>query len=108
MSIGYRLEQFAKQKFGSVTALNKNINELTGHKTSIYKYIKNERMPGATLLIPLAQLGCNINWLLTSEGEMLFQDIPKETAKELEYEIVKLNAQISILKEMVIEYNSKK
>lgn len=46
------------------------------HKLSIkpqalQKYIKGQRLPMPDLLSRLYKLGCNINWLLSGEGEMI-------------------------------------
>lgn len=38
---------------------------------ALQKYLKGERMPLPDLLEKLNSLGCNINWLLTGEGEMI-------------------------------------
>ncbi|MDQ1265078.1 MAG: hypothetical protein QG635_228 [Bacteroidota bacterium] len=108
MTIGNRIEQFARYKFGGIAGLNKKISEISGKKTSIYKYIKDERAPGTTLLIPLANLGCNINWLLLGEGKMTVELPDLKENSELAVEINKLKAQISILKEIVYEYSVKK
>lgn len=71
MTIGKRLEQFAIEQYGGISNLNRKINELSGKKTSIYKYVHDERSPGTSILVPLVQLDCNINWLLTGQDEML-------------------------------------
>jgi|GEM_PF-2898745 len=37
---------------------------------NLQKYMNNEREPGSTVLRKLYGLGCNINWLLSGNGEM--------------------------------------
>jgi hypothetical protein len=37
---------------------------------NLQKYMNNEREPGSTVLRKLYALGCNINWLLSGQGEM--------------------------------------
>lgn len=71
MTIGKRLEEFAIEQYGGISNLNRKITEITSKKTSIYKYVHNERSPGTSILVPLALLDCNINWLLTGQYEML-------------------------------------
>jgi len=38
---------------------------------TLQKYIKGQRMPLPDILNKISNLGCNINWLLNGEGEML-------------------------------------
>ncbi len=40
-------------------------------KRTLVGYENSEREPGAAALAAIAKTGCNINWLLTGEGEML-------------------------------------
>lgn len=91
MNIGERLEEFATKEYGGISGLNKEVNKLSGKRTSIYKYVHNERTPGASILIPLIKLNCNINWLLTGEGPMLISDLSNQhiTKNEKIYQIKK-------------------
>lgn len=107
MSIGKRLEEFATKQYRTVTNLNKEVSDLSQKKTSLYKYIKDERSPGSTILVPLAQLGINLNWLLAGEGDMLYNesgvDMRAHDSEMNEFlnEKAKLEAQVSILKQIV-------
>ena len=107
MSIGKRLEEFAAKHYRTVTNLNKEVSDISQKKTSLYKYIKDERAPGSTILVPLAQLGVNLNWLLTGEGNMLYNESGVDSSahdsemNEYMNEKTKLEAQVSILKQIV-------
>lgn len=103
MSIGKRLDEFANEMYGSVTGLSKKLRQVSDKKTSIYKYVNDERSPGTSVLIPLARLGMNLNWLLTGEGEMLVKNVNKSKIDTLEYDNIKSQGQIQILKEMIRE-----
>jgi hypothetical protein len=107
MTIGQRLEEFARKQFGGIPSLNKKINEVSGKKTSIYKYIKDDRSPGAILLVPLAKLGCNLNWLLLGTGDMLYDANANRKVEDYRHEKVKLEAQVGVLKQMLGDLISK-
>ncbi len=107
MTIGKRLEEFARKQFGGIPALNKKINEVSGKKTSIYKYIKDDRSPGSIILVPLSQLGCNLNWLLYGKGEMIYDPNMGRKLEEYKNEKIKLEAQVGVLKQMLADLISK-
>ena len=106
-TVGKRIEEFAVLKFGGVRSLNKKLTQMTGKNTSIYKYVKDERSPGASILSPLAQLGCNLNWLLTGHGEMMYQAKNPQAEAELQVEKVRLDAQVGILKQIIANFMTK-
>ncbi len=63
MSIGKRLEKFAKEKFKSVAGLARAMGYPDARNLQPYIYDKNE--PGSDILKKLISVGCDINWLLT-------------------------------------------
>jgi transcriptional regulator with XRE-family HTH domain len=71
-STGERLRAFAEVAYGSVAHLHRAMNV---GETTLYKYLSNERGPGAKLLKRLEGAGCNTSWLLTGDGDM-FADNP--------------------------------
>lgn len=67
VNIGDRLRIFAKY-----IGTSKRLAEMLGMTPqSLNFYLKGKREPGANILKRLLDLGLNINWLLTGEGEML-------------------------------------
>lgn len=68
--VGERLKYFAKNKFGSVNALAK---ELGMQRQQLYGYFVGNSYPGGEMLIKLGKLGCDINWLLMGvDGDNLY------------------------------------
>lgn len=64
---GRRLRSFGTTAFGSV----KSFAESLGMQPSnLQKYLSGKREPGAIVLARIAELGCNIHWLISGEGEM--------------------------------------
>ncbi len=68
MSIGERLKEFAQIQYGTI----KEMSEVFSFNPNLIStYVNNRSVPGGLILSTLAKAGCNINWLLTGEGEML-------------------------------------
>jgi transcriptional regulator with XRE-family HTH domain len=65
--MGDRLRLWCGKVFG--TQFNASV-ALVIQQSTLYRYMKGENSPGAEFLIRLAENGCNINWLLTGEGDM--------------------------------------
>ncbi|MBS1911706.1 MAG: hypothetical protein JST22_06955 [Bacteroidetes bacterium] len=38
--------------------------------SNLHKYLSNERQPGKSTITRMADLGCNVQWLVSGEGEM--------------------------------------
>lgn len=68
MSVSERLKEFVFFSKKSATQLSK---ELGVTQSAFNKAIKGDVMPSSKILIPLAQIGVNINWLLLGEGDMM-------------------------------------
>jgi hypothetical protein len=67
LEIGLKIKEFAKNKFGSVTALATKI----GKKPQYFNtYINGRSYPGGELLAELYELGCDLNWLLKSNNNI--------------------------------------
>jgi len=80
--VGSRLREFAEHK-GGVEALSKLIEM---QSSNLGKYLRGDVLPGSTLLSRLIALGCNLNWLFTGEGEMLWEDwVRRVEEPRLEY-----------------------
>lgn len=67
---GDRLQKFAKERYGSVSGLTR---ELGMGVTALSAYIKNRSKPGHELQEKLRNAGCDIEWLMTGrEGAGAF------------------------------------
>lgn len=67
MEIGDRLKLFLEENYESFSAFMYDVRTA---QSVLYKYIRNESIPGGGFLQRLFDLGCNINWLLSGHGEM--------------------------------------
>jgi len=96
--IGERLKLFGNY-IGSLKLLADKLNM---KPQALHSYLKNNRLPGAGILIKLYNLNCNINWLLTGEGEMLINNNShnintNNAIAELYSNNLKLNKKIKLL-----------
>jgi hypothetical protein len=107
-NISDRLRKFAEY-FGSI----KDLAEALDMKPPAFQsYLSGRSVPGSNILVKLNSLGCNINWLLTGEGEMLKSEVSAAPSdiQELRNEIYKkdmenklLKSKIEVLKETIKE-----
>jgi hypothetical protein len=67
MSFGDRLKDFIYQNFENVSQFSYDFRVSAG---LLHKYFRNETNPSSEVLGRLYQIGCNINWLLSGDGEM--------------------------------------
>ncbi len=68
IEIGQRLKEFVGQNFGS---LSEFAAVLGVHPSSFQStYLKGRSIPGGELLAKLAELGCDIEWLLTGKARV--------------------------------------
>jgi hypothetical protein len=65
--LGTRLKEWLLRVYGSMYQASLSVGM---HPSSLNKYTSGKHLPGSGILIRLAELGCNINWLLTGEGDM--------------------------------------
>lgn len=118
-SIGERIRRFAKAEYKTAshlaTALGMAPNQL-------HAYISSRIEPSSKILAKFAALNCNLNWLITGEGEMLnsaettilknnnnFDNDPIDLNKKYNdacQEIIKLNAKVEILQDTLIKSNA--
>jgi transcriptional regulator with XRE-family HTH domain len=67
-TIGERIRKFAKAQHGSVAELTRAIGK---GRNFLGAYVEGRAKPGSEILAAISDAGCNINWLLTGQGEML-------------------------------------
>lgn len=72
---GKRLLKFCKYTSPTQAEFARKLNI---KPQALQKYIKGQRLPMPDFLNRLYELGCNINWLLSGEGEMIsLKDFPR-------------------------------
>ena len=71
MSIHQRLNKIAIKLNKNQTQLAKELNV---SRNAVVRVTKENKLPGIKLLKPLADMGVNINWLLTGKGTMLLDN----------------------------------
>ncbi len=62
MSLGKRLKEFAENNFSTIADFTQQLGII---RENAYRYFNDTVSPGSDILIRLAELGCDINWLLT-------------------------------------------
>lgn len=62
---------------------------------ALTKYVKGESMPGGLILIRLHEIGININWFLTGEGEALLEAREMHISEPIEEYLAKLEKDMS-------------
>lgn len=97
--IGLRIKEFVEKNFSSTAELAR----IFGKSRSYFRpYFKGTSLPGAEILSKLAELGCDINWLLTGkepaasqvkEPSFPYNSDVDERFKKLEERIKKLEDQ---------------
>lgn len=81
MTVGERLKLILDIHKKNATTLAKELNV---SRTAIIRAVKDETLPSSILLIPLANMGIDVHWLLTGEGEMF----TKKTLSKEEQKII--------------------
>ncbi len=66
-TIGERIRAFATYKYGKI---NDFADSLGMGAPNVQAYMRGARKPGSAVLQKIQKLGCNLDWLLTGEGEM--------------------------------------
>ena len=97
---GKRLRLVAVKAFGSM----KKLSEVSGiNYTQISDYLSERRSPGFEALSAFANVGINVDWLLTGEGEMMRDtDFHDGSAMSIE-----LEQDIETYQNMTVELNNK-
>lgn len=67
--IGKRLKEFAKSRYGTVSAF---AEACSMPQPQMSAYTSDAKSPSVDVLLRFLQAGCNINWLLSGEGEMVY------------------------------------
>ncbi|HDR1694312.1 TPA: helix-turn-helix transcriptional regulator [Pasteurella multocida] len=81
MSINCRVCLIIEQFGGSIT----KFSERSGiNYRSVQNYMRGDREPNSEAYLKFAQLGININWLLTGQGEMFIGGTPENTLTQQE------------------------
>lgn len=95
MEFGQKLKLFAKEKYGSLTALASALDMTIGH---ISQYVNGHSKPGLDFLKKLNEVGCDINWLLTDDDRPPpeITDIAQQL-KDLEEENKRLRGSIGTI-----------
>lgn len=57
---------------------------------ALVKYLKGESMPGGLILIRLHDIGVNINWFLTGEGDILLEKQKPRVSEPIEQYLARL------------------
>ena len=87
--VAQNLRLFGYKRYGT---MKKFAEALDMNPSTLYSgYLNGRSLPGPVLLVKLIDLGCNINWLLTSR-ETPFSDEPKENTIKMEEENLRLRA----------------
>lgn len=97
--IGKRLKDFAKTKYGSVSAF---AEACSMSQPQMSAYTSDSKSPSVDVLLRFLQAGCNINWLLSGEGDMVYPTSYTNSSISLS------NDEIVQLKELLKERNRKK
>ena len=93
--VAQNLRMFGYKKFGT---MKKFAEALDMNPSTLYSgYLNGWSLPGPVLLVKLIDLGCNINWLLTSRGTPVQGETEKEHILKLEEELQSLKVSNSKL-----------
>lgn len=90
---GQRLKEVAYLLYGGNQS--ELARKLEMKPQALTKYINGESMPGGLILIRLHQIGVNINWFLTGEGEALLEPQGMQVSEPIEKYLVKLKNDMS-------------
>lgn len=90
---GSRLKNIADTLFeGNRSELARNMDM---KPQALTKYLNGESMPGGVVLMRLHDLGVNINWFLTGEGEMLIDPPGERISEPLEQYLIRLEEELT-------------
>lgn len=89
---GSRIKEIADALYGgNRSELARNLDM---KPQALTKYLNGESMPGGLILIRLHDLGVNVNWFLTGEGEMLRQGGTHRISEPIEEYITRLEEEV--------------
>ena len=104
MEIGEKIRFWGVNKFGNVTLF---AEALEMGLPNLHKYLKGNRDPGLVVLKKLHNLGCNINWLLADEGNVVMEkseqygNSDKQIIKEQQQKIKELESRLSKIEKLL-------
>lgn len=104
MSIGKRIEEFRLNNKDRFKTKKKLSESLDIPYAQLYEYVTDKVKPGSNILDKLANLGCDINWLVTGRTHKeiieLLADVSK-TLSEAEITTKRLQEEMPEKKEML-------
>jgi len=109
IEIGQRLRSFAVKNFKTIEAFAQALNIPASSLRSIY--FKGKSAPGAAILIRLAELSCDIHWLLTgvTKNEKIEKlEIENKTLKEINITLLNQATEFSKVAEKIERSNKLK
>ena len=92
--IGQRLKKFAEDNFDSLAEFGREFGK---ERMFFTPYFNGSSLPGGKILNKLAELGCDLNWLLTGEIKTERIDELKRENEELKEKNYKLTLEVSQL-----------
>lgn len=111
-TIGDRLKEFARAKYGSLAGLARAMEV---QSQSLTPYLNNKTTPGSVFQGKLRDLGCDIEWLMTGKESVFGHNGTNSNATNLvkiideqETLIYRLTNEVKLLREEVDEYRSKR
>lgn len=104
LQIGQNLKDFATKNFPSKAEFARQLG--MNNSQQLYDYFNGSSLLGAEKLAKLAQLGCDLNWLLNGDSNLKINE-PREgygmNYKSVLEENKKLQSQLNQLKIMVFD-----
>lgn len=98
---GEKIRVFAKQKFGSLTALAANLEI---DLPSLVRYTKGGAKPGVEFFAKMLTLGCDLNWLLDEQVRLNTVSEPSpayNATNKLQQEVADLRATLQQIQQLI-------
>lgn len=96
VEIGLRLKDFAKKNFGGVAGLERHLNKSAAY---FQNYLNGRSYLGGETLAELAEVGCDVNYLLTGKQNTMLDEETKKKFTEMDDRFTKLEAKLFRLTE---------
>lgn len=108
-AIGERFKNYGLAKFGNI---NNFAKALDIDAANIRIYTRGDRVPGLKILAKLAELDCDIHWLLTGVSYISKPEPAPVIVNTADSDLIKenseLKAQVKLLRELIIDISNKK
>jgi transcriptional regulator with XRE-family HTH domain len=104
MKVGSKIREFGTSKYGSIKLFSEAMEM---HPSNLQAYLRDERSPGAAILIKLKKLGCSLDWLFEEKEVEASNELPpvesadKLLIDQLRVENKKLRAEIKRLANLI-------